>query len=118
MFTHGFPLQVVQQDGGDWVLTRDLIWKDGIDDVHVPAGFLTDFASIPRVAWFIWNKSGSHNAAAVVHDFQCRVGRIPPIVAAQQFERMLKWLDENGWPNPWIKRKAFYAAVRFFGPKW
>lgn len=37
--------------------------------VNVPAGFVTDFASIPRVFWTILPKDGTYTYAAIVHDY-------------------------------------------------
>ena len=37
--------------------------------VTVPAGFVTDLASVPRLLWAIVPRDGLHNGAAVVHDF-------------------------------------------------
>ena len=35
----------------------------------VPVGFITDFASIPRIAWSIFPPTGKYGKAAVIHDF-------------------------------------------------
>jgi len=37
--------------------------------VTVPAGFVTDLASVPRLLWAIVPRDGLYNGAAVVHDF-------------------------------------------------
>ncbi len=37
--------------------------------VNVPVGFLTDFASIPRVFWSLLPPDGTYTYAAVLHDF-------------------------------------------------
>lgn len=39
--------------------------------VTVPAGYLTDGASVPRIAWSIIPPWGSYGQAAVVHDLLC-----------------------------------------------
>lgn len=39
--------------------------------VTVPAGYLTDGASVPRLAWSIIPPWGSYGQAAVVHDLLC-----------------------------------------------
>lgn len=40
--------------------------------VEVPAGFVTDFASVPRALWPLVPKIGPYNMAAVVHDWLYR----------------------------------------------
>jgi hypothetical protein len=40
--------------------------------VTVPAGFVTDFASIPRLFWTLIPKLGPYNMAAVIHDYLYR----------------------------------------------
>jgi len=40
--------------------------------VTVPAGFETDFASIPRLFWSVIPKVGRYNHAAVIHDYLYR----------------------------------------------
>lgn len=48
-------------------LTYDCpIWK-GL--ITVPAGFVTDFASIPAIIWPILPPIGAYDKAAVVHDW-------------------------------------------------
>lgn len=39
------------------------------EGVTVPEGFITDFASIPRIFWSILAPTGLYTKAAVVHDF-------------------------------------------------
>lgn len=39
--------------------------------VYIPAGYLTDGASVPSIFWSIIPRWGSYGQAAVVHDFLC-----------------------------------------------
>ena len=64
-------LQTERQDDGDRRLLRDLPLKiDGVDYV-VPAGFKTDYSSIPRLGrWLVrWSKV---DIAGTVHDWLYR----------------------------------------------
>lgn len=64
-------LQTERQDDGDRKLLRDLHLKiDGVDYI-IPAGFKTDFSSIPRLGrWLVkWSKV---DIAGVVHDWLYR----------------------------------------------
>ena len=44
------------------------LWKRENIEIHVASGFVTDFASIPRIFRIIIPKLGRQNKAAVVHD--------------------------------------------------
>lgn len=69
-------------DGRRWYLKQPLRWtaraghheswheeRCGHCAVEVPAGFVTDFASIPRLIWWFVSPWGKHGRAAVLHDF-------------------------------------------------
>ena len=58
-------------DGNNWFLVEDLDYevRDTGKIVTVPAGFVTDFASIPRPFWSILPTWGKYGPPAVVHDF-------------------------------------------------
>jgi len=42
--------------------------------ITVPAGFVTDFASVPRGLWNIVPRWGRHGEAAVLHDYLYDIG--------------------------------------------
>ena len=44
------------------------LWKWEPIEIHVKAGFITDFASIPAFARLFLPKLGRYNKAAVIHD--------------------------------------------------
>jgi len=49
------------------------VGAEGSDDkIEVPDGFLTDFASVPRVFWRIFPPTGKYGKAAVIHDYLYR----------------------------------------------
>jgi len=57
------------------IYQSDLLGDDGKPVlVTVPVGFLTDLSSIPRIFRFFIIKNGKHRAAAIVHDYLCRLG--------------------------------------------
>lgn len=66
------PLRVEFLDGDKWRVTEDFGYHlgepGGEEFVSVPAGFLTDFASIPRVLWPVLPPTGKYGKAAVIHD--------------------------------------------------
>jgi len=60
-------------DGRTWYLQEEFGYDVGAEGSHdridVPAGFLTDFASVPRLLWTFFPRWGRYGNAAVIHDF-------------------------------------------------
>ena len=74
------PLIVSPMSSGrDWKLHRSFTYHIGgkysKKFVRVPAGFKTDFASIPKFLWWLpyWAK---FNKASILHDYLYRVKEI------------------------------------------
>jgi uncharacterized protein DUF1353 len=62
---------VVRQERGWWVVERGFKYEDRYKKivVVVPPGFITDFASTPRVLWDLMPPDAyEYSAAAIVHD--------------------------------------------------
>jgi hypothetical protein len=101
-------------DGKTWVLMRDFGYDvgdvDSGDSIGVPAGFCTDFASIPRPFWMFLPKWGKYGNAAVIHDWlywaQDRTRRAADDIL---FEAM-QVLEVGA-----VKKYPIYWAVRAFG---
>ena len=80
---------------------------------YVPAGTVTDFASIPKLAQGIVSALGNHVEAACVHDHMCYTRPYTSKVAAAIFNEAMR---AGGVPD-W-KRAIMYRAVLHFGPQW
>lgn len=67
------PLELEYIDGDNWRLTAGFEY-DSVNDwkIIVPAGFVTDFASIPRLLWNIVPPAEGYGKAAVIHDYLYR----------------------------------------------
>ena len=97
-------------------------WKRGNAEIHVGAGFVTDFASIPRFARLLIPKLGRYNKAAVIHDYLYhRQTRIVEGVLFKSYVFNRKQSDdifldamEDLGVVKW-KRKLMYLSVRAFG---
>ena len=71
------PLQVEEvedtsHDGrGTWRVLSPLVYESGqaAQTFRVPAGFITDFASVPRIPVAFWLLGDTAHAAAVLHDY-------------------------------------------------
>ncbi len=85
----------------DFVYFSDLLQRD----VVVPKGYLTDFASVPRVPLAWWLTGGHGNRAAVIHDYLC--GTIDRATADKVFREALATSGTPGW-RTWV----MYVGVR------
>lgn len=97
---------------GCWKLTKPFHYvAEGVGEiVHVPAGFITDFASIPRFLWALLPPTGKYQRAAVIHDYMYRTGARSRVVADAMFLEAMIFLGVPMW-----KRQLMYRAVRLFG---
>ena len=97
-------------------LHMPLIYRSDLlgSDVEVPAGFETDFASVPRGLWNIFPPLGLYGEPAIVHDFLYRTQPVDRKTADLVF---LEAMKAKGCR--WTQRQALYRAVRLFGwPAW
>lgn len=82
------------------------------DLVAVPAGFETDFASVP---WFLWSLEpplGDAGKAAVIHDRLYVTQERPRREADRIFREAMAVLQVPAW-----KRALLWAGVRVFGAR-
>ena len=58
-------------DGGHWIVRQPLRYRIGVStqEIAVPVGFVTDFASIPQALQSIIRQNGPYILPAVVHDY-------------------------------------------------
>lgn len=134
-------LDLRYQDGHNWTVTAPFDYAvgaaDGATVVHVPVGFVTDFASIPRMFWSIMPPEGWYGKAAVLHDYLYRYGCIGDMVIDRKYaddvlnEAMCvlraAWVLEHGATKSGqpqiprgelrslIERQIIYAGVRLGG---
>lgn len=66
------PLRLEYIDGKKWEVTERFEYRlgspEGTERVTVPVGFITDFASVPKVFHNILPPTGPYGKAAVIHD--------------------------------------------------
>ena len=99
-------------DAKYWVLREPLVYevRNTGAVVTVPAGFVTDFASIPSAFCVILPKTGRYLAAAIVHDYlywnqSCTRG---------QADRLLDIAMEESQVD-FVTRRVIFAGVRTGG---
>ena len=103
---------------GKWKVLEDIqykvIFEDGygLEEYHliVPAGFITDFASIPRGLWNIFPPTGKYLPATILHDWMYFTAWKNKKLADKIFRIFMKELDVAYW-----KRWIMWAAVSVGG---
>lgn len=113
-FESSLAVEPIPGDDLRWRLIRPLIYRvhsgRGQLSITVPRGFVTDFASIPRVFWRVILPTGSHREAAVIHDYLYAVGDRHKAVADAIFLEAMTVLGVPRW-----RRWAMFFAVLCFG---
>ncbi|MGY1913930.1 DUF1353 domain-containing protein [Blastococcus sp. SYSU DS0973] len=65
-------------DDRGWTVVEPLVYVGTSDRSVVPAGYVTDFATVPRVVVWLVPRFGRYTAAAILHDWPNRgCGRRP-----------------------------------------
>lgn len=106
------PLVVEESPGAKWVLVHPLEYRGKRQKFRIPAGFETDFASVPRVLWSVFPPYGKWLKAAVLHDM---LYATPPRGVTRRdadglFRRVLKEEGCSTW-----RACVMYWALRAFG---
>jgi hypothetical protein len=78
--------------------------------VVVPAGFKTDFASIPRLFCRVLPKNGKYDRAAVIHDYLYTTAIVTKAEADSVFLEAMELCGVS-----WLERFIMFQAVNLFG---
>jgi hypothetical protein len=97
-----------------WKLLTDMGYHSKLQGlIVVPAGFVTDFASVPRLPLMYWLFGDTAHASAVVHDYLCRnwvpAGMIEWREAAEVFREAMKHEGVPAWRR-WLMYQAVAGA--------
>jgi hypothetical protein len=99
-------------DANTWALVDDLVYWGSWERFVVPAGFRTDFASVPRVVTWLFPRFGAYTLAAILHDWLVSEGLRSGAVTSRQadgiFRRVMR---ESGVPV--LRRWMMWAGVRW-----
>lgn len=113
MTDHGLYQRLEPISASEWLTTEPIrVYALGTRYV-VPAGTLTDGASIPRVLWpIVGHPMGRYYPAAVVHDYLVRQPSTPRAEADAVFRVLLRRLGVTWW------RRAVLSAGVWLGSLW
>jgi hypothetical protein len=110
----GFPnrLRVEQIDDTHWRVLEAFEYDSDVLHARLilPAGFETDFASVPRVPVAYWLFGDTAHAAAVVHDYLYTTGLFPKATADSVFFEAMKASGVPFWRRWWM-----YEGVHLLG---
>ncbi|MEN6639188.1 MAG: DUF1353 domain-containing protein [Smithella sp.] len=100
----------LQDDDSIWVLDAPLIYDSAIlGGIEVPAGFETDFASVPRIP-FIYEAFGDRaHREAVLHDYLYRIDSVPQASFSQANEVFYEAMELQG--KIWLVRHCMWLGV-------
>ncbi|MBF0147284.1 MAG: DUF1353 domain-containing protein [Magnetococcales bacterium] len=110
------PLSAEWIDGVHWRLNKDFTVivhdDDGSRDIRIPAGFVTDFASVPRLPGIYLFSGGVGHQAATLHDWLYR---------NVQIRKNRAWADRvflaalHADGVSWVRSIFMWLGVRIFG---
>lgn len=111
------PLRTEYIDGRTWRVIADFFFHSPAPDVFpsigVPAGFETDFASVPRVFWIGLSPTDERiGRIAVIHD---RYYHAPWIAITREHADMALRAGMEALGSPLWERSVCYALIRAFG---
>lgn len=84
--------------------------NDNSDVIEVPAGFITDLATVPRIFWIMLPPDGKYAKASIIHDYLYDNALRTKKEADRIFLDGMTVLGVPRW-----KRMIMYYAVRLFG---
>ena len=92
----------------EWKLRERLVYESDrwVAPIIVPAGFVTDLASIPRIFQGLIPKIGKHRLPAIVHDYLVRRQSFERRLADRIFLEAMKLQGVNV-----VRRRLMYWAV-------
>lgn len=118
-FTGPLTLTQLDSDWKIWRLEQTLKYEVGQlgsgDLIEVPAGFLTDGATVPRWLWWLLPSWGSYSRAATVHDYvigRIEDGRPLPNAPNRLICDRIFWEATGVCGTPLFLRAILYAGVR------
>lgn len=100
----------IGDDGKRWELVQSFDYQGATELFTVPAGFTTDFASVPRVFVWLLPRYGRWTQAAILHDYLwalSREGQFRKHDADGIFNRAMRELGV-----PYLRRWIMWATVR------
>lgn len=109
------PALVPFADMDFWYLSGTMTWTlpQGAASIHIPRGFVTDFASVPSSFWSWMPPVGRYGLPAIVHDWLYWDQSLTRSEADGIFQTALSDLNVSAF-----RKFILYRSVRWFGGKY
>jgi hypothetical protein len=108
------PLVMEDINGQSWKTVEDFIWvSKRMQWVVIPAGFITDFATIPQPLSKVLRSCGDWDKATLVHDFVYSKKCDMKFSRKECDDLFLEAMNDCG--VGYMTSRAMYLAVRVFG---
>lgn len=108
------PVDLRMLDDFKWELLTPFEYHVGSypsgDIIKIPAGSITDLASVPRILWSIFPPHGRWAKAAIVHDYL-----YDKAIGSKDYADCVFYEAMQTLGVPTIRRKIMYWSVRLFG---
>jgi hypothetical protein len=99
-------------DANRWALVDELMYQGRWERFVVPAGFRTDFATVPRPVTWLVPRFGAYTLAAILHDWLITEGIRTGAVTSRQADGLFRRvMRESGVPV--LRRWLMWAGVRW-----
>ena len=108
------PLAVQPLKDGTWQLVAQLQYESKVLGriITVPAGFKTDFASVPRWPLVFWLTGNTAHEAATIHDYLYKTHESTRYKADETFAEAMRVTGMPMW-----RCSVMYVAVRLKGSR-
>lgn len=111
MFKNNLKVELINNEGRKWKVLEDFVYEDDkFGTITVPAGFETDFASVPRIPVVFELVGDKGHAAATIHDYLYTVGTIDRKDVDGILLRALRATNVGK-----VRSYLMYGGVRCFG---
>ena len=94
------------------VLLEDVIYQDGDTSYTIPAGFVTDGATVPRALSWLYPKYGVYLKAAIVHDYLLEYVLPTGAISSNRVDEIFKEAM-NALEIPKFRQWAMWCGVRW-----
>lgn len=95
-----------------WITLEQCVYQGKRDTFTVPAGFMTDFASVPRATVWLIPRYGRYTHAAILHDWLIQAEISTGLISPRDVDGLLRRvLREVGVPP--VQRWLMWTGVRW-----
>ena len=106
-------LRVQRRDDGKWVTVAPTTYynlPEGVGLITIPEGFVTDFASVPRLPFMFWFLGDRADYAALLHDYLYATAKFSRAKCDALFRHVAEW-EGVGFLSRW----SMWAGIRLGG---